>query len=291
MVGGLVVKWSDQLAPGASFAAEAVTFARRRLRTLIPVSRVPASVVAATVVAAVCVGAAAWLGAWQYRAWDDRRAAEAQDLSSEAPRTLTDVMGNDDPFPGTDVGRPVSVEGTWKPDATVVISDRRHDGAEGYWLVTPLTVGSAGDPAVPVVLGWTASEPTDPIALAPDGAGSVVGFLQPPEGSGVVDDDPTDDVYPQLRVAELAQRSDVDLFSAYVVLDPERTAEPPTDLEAADPAQLPEVGRFTAIRNLLYAAEWWFFGGFAAFIWWRFVRDERAERAAGGSRAVDKVAP
>ena len=28
--------------------------------------------------------------------------------------------------------------------------------------------------------------------------------------------------------------------------------------------QLPDVGRFTALRNLLYAIEWWFFGAFAA---------------------------
>ena len=51
--------------------------------------------------------------------------------------------------------------------------------------------------------------------------------------------------------------------------------EPAPGLEAADLESLPEVGRFTALRNLLYAAEWWFFGAFAAFIWWRWVRDRR----------------
>ena len=34
--------------------------------------------------------------------------------------------------------------------------------------------------------------------------------------------------------------------------------------------------RRSAWRNLLYALEWWVFGAFAAFVWWRFVRDLRA---------------
>ena len=36
----------------------------------------------------------------------------------------------------------------------------------------------------------------------------------------------------------------------------------------------------TGLRNLLYAIEWWFFGAFAAFIWWRWVRDEESGRDA-----------
>jgi surfeit locus 1 family protein len=40
------------------------------------------------------------------------------------------------------------------------------------------------------------------------------------------------------------------------------------------------VGAFTGLRNLLYALEWWFFGLFAAFIWWRWVTDTTAEEAA-----------
>ena len=30
------------------------------------------------------------------------------------------------------------------------------------------------------------------------------------------------------------------------------------------------------VRNLLYAVEWWVFGAFAAFIWWRWRRDATA---------------
>jgi hypothetical protein len=40
------------------------------------------------------------------------------------------------------------------------------------------------------------------------------------------------------------------------------------------PASLPKASTFTGLRNLLYAVEWWVFGGFAVFLWWRWCRDE-----------------
>jgi surfeit locus 1 family protein len=40
------------------------------------------------------------------------------------------------------------------------------------------------------------------------------------------------------------------------------------------PDSLPKPSSFTALRNLLYALEWWGFGGFAVFLWWRWYRDE-----------------
>jgi len=33
---------------------------------------------------------------------------------------------------------------------------------------------------------------------------------------------------------------------------------------------------FTSVRNFLYALEWWVFGGFAVYLWWRWCRDEVA---------------
>jgi hypothetical protein len=44
------------------------------------------------------------------------------------------------------------------------------------------------------------------------------------------------------------------------------------------PASLPKAETFTALRNLLYAFEWWVFGGFAVYIWWRWCRDELERR-------------
>ena len=181
--------------------------------------------VASTVLALVLVAIAGWLGYWQLRAWQDRRDAEARDLTQLEPVPLTDVLGPDDPFPGQDVGRPVTLEGSWLPQGGFFVSGREHDDREGFWVVVPLAVGDPTAPAIPVVLGWSQTADETPLLA---GRGQVTGWLQPPEGSGAVDDDPDDDVVPQLRVADAIQRVDNDLYSAYVV-----ATEPSPDLAPA----------------------------------------------------------
>ncbi len=221
----------------------------------------------------VSIAAAGGLGLWQWHAWQLHRDAKATNLTQRDPVPLTDVLGPNDAFPGDQVGQPVEVSGAWLPDATVFISGRPEGGTEGYWVVTP--VGLSDGAALPVVRGWVA----DPAAVpaAPTGSTTLVGWLQPSEGGGLVDDDPGDDVFPELRVADLVQRVDQDLYGAYAVAAPTLSAGVNTGaggLEAAQLEQLPDVGAFTAIRNLLYAIEWWFFGAFAVFVWWRFVVEE-----------------
>jgi len=212
--------------------------------------------------ALVLTGVAVALGLWQYDAWQTRREAEARDLTNVAPIPLTDAIGPDDPFPGNRIGQPVTLSGTWVPTGTVYISGREHDG---FWAVTPLS--TANGSAIEVVRGWaqTLAEMPEP----PTGAASVTGSLQPPEGTGQVDDDAGDDVLPQLRIADAIQHVDQDLYGAYVVMSPAGAGLAEADVEA-----LPDAGTFTAIRNLLYAIEWWFFGAFALFVWWRWVRDD-----------------
>lgn len=232
----------------------------------------------AHLIALVCVGVAVGFGVWQYDAWKERRAAEQLDLTTAQPIGLDHALGPDDPFPGQRVGQPVRVGGTWLPEGTVLIEGRETGaGNVGYWVVTPLTHGGPEDSAVPVVRGWTAEQ--DDVPPPPEGEAELVGWLQPPEGTGARDDDPTDDVLPQLRVADLVQRVDNDLYAAYVVLDPEATTDlggtntGTADLAVAGLDQLPEVSTFTGLRNILYALEWFVFAGFAAFLWWRHVRD------------------
>ncbi len=220
-----------------------------------------------------CVGVAVWLGAWQYDAWQERRAAEAADLTQLDSIPLAEAMGPDDPFPGDLIGQPVIADGTWVPEGTVFVSGREHEGRTGYWVVTPLAISAPNDPALPVVRGWVSSPESAP--PPPIGRDELIGWLQPPEGSTAVDGDPDDDVLPQLRIADVIQRVDQDLYGAYAVL-----TRPTDGLEPADLDQLPEVGRFTALRNLLYALEWWVFGGFAVFIWWRYLRDTVQREAA-----------
>jgi cytochrome oxidase assembly protein ShyY1 len=214
----------------------------------------------------VLVGVAVWLGAWQWDAWEARRAAEARDLTRAEPVPVADVIGPDDPFPGDRVGQPVLLAGEWIDAGTVFV-----ERESGYWVVTPLAISGAGEPALPVVRGVAATPEAEPVT----GPAELVGWLQPSEGTGSTDPDPTDDVLPQLRVADLVQRVDVDLYGAYAV-----ATEPETGLAAADLEELPESSRFTAARNFFYAIEWWVFGAFALFVWVRYLRDERAPEPA-----------
>ena len=224
----------------------------------------------AHLLALVLVGIAVALGLWQYAAWQAHRDAEATDLTHAEPEPLVDLMGPDDPFPGNKVGQPVGVQGTWIPSGTVYVSGREHEGRDGYWVVTPLAIGGPDAPALPVVRGWVPD--ADGAPQPPAGRADLVAWLQPPEGTGQVDDDPRDDVLPQVRIADVIQHVDQDLYGAYGV-----AREPGPGLEPATLEQLPEVGAFTGIRNLLYAIEWWFFGAFAAFIWWRWVSEATQE--------------
>jgi cytochrome oxidase assembly protein ShyY1 len=233
--------------------------------------------------ALVLVAAAVGLGLWQLDAWQTRRIAEAVDQTHVEPIPLDDALGPDDPFPGDMVGQPVIVEGTWLDRGTVYVSGREQEGREGYWVVTPLAVGSPDGPALLVVRGWSPTVEDAP--PPPTGDAELVAWLQPTEGSGRADDNPDDDVLPELRVADALQKVDQDLYGGYGVVADDVAAGPwPSGDQAVNagtdgltPAtldQLPPAGRFTAVRNLLYAIEWWVFGLFAGFIWWRWVRDE-----------------
>ena len=236
--------------------------------------------------AVVLIAVAVALGFWQLGAWQAQRTAEATDLTRAEPMALTDAMGPDDPFPGNRVGQPVTVGGSWVPDGTIYVEGREHDGRDGVWAVTPLAVTGQADSALLVVRGWarTVADAGQP----PTGPAVVTGWLQPPEGTGQRDSDPGDDVLPQLRIADAIQHVDQDLYGAYAVVDPQAAQTNPGNdaLAPADLEQLPDSGRFTALRNLLYSIEWWFFGAFAAFIWWRWTRDELAQTEAGADDSV-----
>lgn len=231
--------------------------------------------------AVVLVAAAAWLGSWQYDAWQTRRVAEAIDLTQAAPEPLAEALGPGDGFPGDKLGQPVEVRGVWQPADTVYVTGRTggDDEREGVWVVTPMLVDGQ-NASLLVVRGWAENQTLAP--STPEEEARVIGWLQPSDGSGATDPDPADDLLPALRVGEVLQRVDGDLYSAYAVVTGD-TVE--AGLQPATLEQLPPAGRFTALRNFLYALEWWVFGLFAAFIWWRFVRD-----GVEAERAVEAVA-
>jgi len=245
--------------------------------------------------AVLATAAAVLLGVWQYGAWQTGREDQAAARVDAAPRALATVMTADQPFPGDAVGQPVDLAGRWLPGSTVYVADRELHGRRGVWAVTPVEVcssgaGCAGQPAMLVVRGWAPSVAEAP--PAPAGRVRVTGWLQPGEGSGLGDPDPADDVLPELRIADAIQHVDQDLYGGYVIA---RDSTPPGalagDLEPVTPASLPKPDATTKLRNILYAIEWWVFGGFALFLWWRWVRDELDRvHAAAAATAPEETA-
>jgi surfeit locus 1 family protein len=242
--------------------------------------------------AVVATVAAVLLGLWQYGVWQSGRQDQTAAIEHARPRPLTSVMSPDEAFPQDGVGRPVRLSGRWLPGSTLYVSGRMLHGHRGVWAVTPVEVCRAGGhtcpgaPAVLVARGWAPSVRQAP--PPPRGPAEVVGWLQPGEGADTVDPHPGDDVMPQMAVADAVQRVRQDLYGGYVIArstSAPSTAAPAAEgataagdgtrgLSALSPAALPSPSSFTSVRNLLYAFEWWVFGGFAVYLWWRWCRDE-----------------
>jgi cytochrome oxidase assembly protein ShyY1 len=231
-------------------------------------------------VALVAVVACGLLGRWQLDVWHDHRSDSAAAVTREDPQPLDDVLGPDAAYPASGVGRPVVVQGRWDPGHTVYVADRPRDGRTGVWVVTPV-VTPAGS-AIPVVRGWVSTPGEAPVA--PTGRAALVGLLQPSEDSGRTDDDTTDDVIPELSTTDLLPRASYDLYGGYVVVTDrplpsgQAAANGMAGLQEVTPSHLPGPNASSGLRNLLYALQWWVFGAFAAFIWWRWIQEDVLRR-------------
>jgi cytochrome oxidase assembly protein ShyY1 len=211
------------------------------------------------------------LGAWQLdRARQRGEAAQATrqaELVAAAPVPLDSVLAPQTAFPGDLVGRKVSVAGTYEAGGQLVVTGRSRDGDVGDLVLTPLRVGSgAGAAVLPVVRGWlpTGATPDEP----PAGLVSLVGYLQAGESAGTGITGGTTD---SISSAELLHVWTGPIWTGYLVL---ASSDPPL---SAGPALLGPPTPTQAspnLQNLLYAGEWFVFGGFAVFLWWRAVLDE-----------------
>lgn len=271
-----MVKWSDQYLDGPghgrSGRARTLEAVRRDLRVVMSPRLLPVHLLGI-----VFTTAAILLGLWQLDVWQAHREAAARDLTHLAPAPLDRVLGPDQPFPSSALGRPVDLTGKWLPSSTFYVTDRKHAGRTGFWVVTPVAVCSPGADcaeasALLVVRGWTADPAKAP--AAPDARVSIRGWLQPPEDSGVPDPDAGDRRLPEVRLPDAVQWVNQDLYSAFLVA---RHAEPHAGLAglaSVGPQSVPQPDSFTGLRNFLYAIQWWVFAGFGLVAWYRWVRDE-----------------
>lgn len=222
----------------------------------------------------LALAVAVLLGLWQLGVWQAERTASAVDLTRDRPVPLAQVMGGDSAFPGGAVGKPVRFRGSWLPAGTVYVSGRYDDRQRGYWAVTPVMVGRS---AMPVVRGWT----PEPAAPRPHGRVAVTGWLEPSESQGETDQNPHDPVITSMRIASLVEHVRADLYSGFVIA--RAGADVTGGLAPVHPPRAEQVSLWTGLRNFLYGIQWWFFGGFAVYIWWRWCQDQLAVPEEGSA--------
>jgi len=234
--------------------------------------RQPASVAArigVTCFALLAVVVCGALGWWQWTRAQER----AVTVAPQASVPIADVAAPATRA-GTAIGRQVSVSGTWADEDAVLISGRSVDGNDAVLLVRALTVDAdatgTGNPAtLAVIVGWRpAASPMGP----DDGPAHVTlsGYLRAPEeatpASGTAGEAIPGTVWSDtISPSELAQTWPSPLYSV-VFADFAGTQS----WEALPP---PPPEQHLNIRSLLYALEWWVFGGFAVFIAVRWIRD------------------
>jgi cytochrome oxidase assembly protein ShyY1 len=217
------------------------------------------------------------LGLWQLNvARDQGRAEQVRAAPTLAVTDLAALLTPHGPFPGDGTGRRITATGRYDGPGQVLVTPRRLRGASGYWVVTPFVVRSSGA-RIAVVRGFV----TDPgQALAPAGTpitlSGTLGQGESPTGDSALAGPPLPDG--QIAVVDLSllvNRWPGTLYNAFIFA----TAEKPDVTSLASPAVQrvpppPLAGGGLAWRNAAYALQWWVFALFAAYMWWKMVRDD-----------------
>jgi cytochrome oxidase assembly protein ShyY1 len=240
-----------------------------------PVSLLSPRMLGIHLLAVALVAAMVVVGLWQLGRYDEQQfqalRAAATAAANAPPVALDTVLRPDAAFPAAEVGTKVSTTGRYAPAGQqFYVRGRPLNGRSGYWLLAPLRIR---DSAILVVRGWLAQPPERP-PDAPAGTVTVTGWLQPPEAA------PTaagaapraDRVIRSISTAALVSQLPYDLYSGYVVLAAQR---PPSSGLEVVPQPVEQAAGAAGWRNLAYASQWWIFGAFVLFMWWRIVRDAR----------------
>jgi cytochrome oxidase assembly protein ShyY1 len=230
-----------------------------------------------------------FLGLWQLSvARNEAQRVAIDAAAAQAPVPLGQVLSPHTAFPAEASGRPVTAIGRFDAGDQVLVADRRLDGASGWWVVTPLVVdGSAA--RIAILRGFVSSAASTGPAPADVGQVTVTGTLAPGESPVSGAELPAG----QLASLDLARLVNVwpgELYNAFVFA----TAESPDASPGLQRVPPPAIPSGLTWRNAAYAVQWWVFGLFAAWMWWKMVRDDhRREQASAGTKpsSSDSVRP
>lgn len=237
------------------------------------------------------------LGRWQLDvARDDGTVEAATEAASLPVVPLQEVLGPHQQFPTAVLNRVVTATGSYRPADQVLITDRRLGERSGYWVVDALVLDDGGA-VLPVLRGFVQDAAT--ASAPPAGRFQVTGALAVGEPSPDQPAAMPSGQLQRLNMATLVNLWPGDLYNAFLFASAEAPATgaaasggagdtpvSPGLFRVAPPA--PEASGQLAWRNLGYALQWWFFAGFALYMWWRMVReDAHGELATAGATPAD----
>lgn len=225
------------------------------------------------------LAATTMLGFWQLGVAQDEGRREAVAAAARLERRpLDEVTRPHAPFAAELSNRPVTATGTYVAERQILVVDRRLDGRVGTWVVAPLRLESGG--TVAVLRGFVDGRPSAAPAV-PSGVVTVAGTLGPSESprSGA-----TPLPEPQrhsVDLSTLVNEWSGDLYNAVLIASAEAagrqgaTAAEPVDASPLTRVPPPRLDGDLILKNAAYAVQWWVFGLFAVWMWWKIMRAER----------------
>jgi len=223
------------------------------------------------------------LGLWQLSvARNEARKAAIEEAPRQPVVALTSVLTPHGEFPATASGRRVSAVGSYDAAGQVVVVGRRLDGAAGYWVVTPLVVTDTGA-RLAILRGFVRT----PLAPAPaTGEITVLGSIAPGESPGSTATPLPPGQLPSVDLGHLVNEWDGSIYNAFLFAiseTPDASGAGPSGSSAAGGLERvppPPVPSGLSLRNAAYAVQWWVFGLFAIWMWWKMVREDHRRDAA-----------
>lgn len=219
------------------------------------------------------------LGGWQWgRAQQKIGLHEAMQQRGQLPPLDTQAL-----LQATDAAsllhRPVALQGRWAAAHTVYLDNRQMAGRQGFYVVTPLVLQSAGGPvAVLVQRGWAPRDFQDrsrlPAVQTPDGMVRLQGRLAPPPAK-LYAFDPAEHgpIRQNLDLAQFSAETRLPLLELSV-----QQTGPASEGLLRD---WPEVAS-GAGKHWGYAFQWWALSGLIAvlYVWFQFIAPRRRTRRA-----------
>lgn len=213
--------------------------------------------------------------------WQTARAIEqgqGDDRDTETPVTLESVATPGEVLTTEAGGRIVTVTASLQPDDFIVLEGRHQEGDSGCWITGRALVSEGRNEGANLAVA---------IDFVPECEGVEARISELSEGAGVPQEfvgrympseAPTESNFEQgeytMSIAQMINLWDdyePPVFSGYLLLhDPANPAQS-LSIHSEPPTTQTQLNWL----NVFYALEWVLFGGFAIYLWYRLVQDDR----------------